>query len=329
MTVQKKILITDRFSAEAFLTLSQQPYLQVEKTALPNLNDVDLSGVHGLAIRSRTQITEDILKRAKQLQVIVTATSGFDHIDLKACEKWGITVMFTPDANIESASQLTWALMLACVSKLPAAHRAMKAGEWNREAFVGMELANKTYGIVGLGRIGSRVAELAEAFKMKIIAFDPYADDRAFRESNAERLAFEEVLKRSDVLSFHVPLTKETHHMMNRSHFEYINRGIILVNTSRGSVIHEQDLVEAVDAGWVGAAGLDVYEKEPLPRASNLLTRSQIVLTPHLGANTQEAFAKASEQAALRLIQFFVDGSTKDTLPPKAPWYGAAAPWDK
>lgn len=328
-TAQKKILVTDRFSSEALLTLGQQPFFKVEKTPFPNLNETDLSGVHGLIIRSRTAITEDILRRSKQLQVIVTATSGFDHIDLKACEKWGITVMFTPEANVESAAQLTWALVLACSHKLINAHKGMKGGEWKRETLIGTELAGKTYGIVGLGRIGQRVADLASAFRMKVIAYDPYAEDKSFYESGAERVAFEEVLKRSDVLSFHVPLTKETHHMLNRSHFEYINRGITLVNTSRGTVIHELDLLEALDQGWVGHVGLDVFEKEPLPRTSGLLNRSQVVMTPHVGANTHEAFAKASEQAALKMIRFFVDGSTSDTLPPKAAWYGATPPWEK
>lgn len=328
-TAQKKILVTDRLSSEAFLTLTHQPFCKTEKTPFPSLKETDLHGVHGLVIRSRTEITEDILKRAKQLQVIVTATSGFDHIDLKACQKWGITVMFTPEANIESAAQLTWGLVLACSRKLIIAGKAIKAGEWNRDSLVGIELANKTFGIVGLGRIGQRVAELATAFKMKVIAYDPYVDDKIFYEANAERVAYEEILKHADILSFHVPLTKETHYMLNRSHFEYINRGLILINSSRGLVIKEQDLVEALDQGWVSSVGLDVFEQEPLPRTSGLLSRSQVVMTPHIGATTQEAFAKASEQAAIKIIRFFIDGSTSDTLPPKAAWYGAMPPWKK
>jgi D-3-phosphoglycerate dehydrogenase len=326
-TDKKKILITDRFASEAMVTLSQQAFFQVEKTPFPSLREANLHGVHGLIIRSRTEINEEILSRAKQLQVIVTATSGFDHIDLEACAKWGITVMFTPEANVESASQLTWGLVLACANKISSAHRALKAGEWNRDLFVGTELAGKTYGIVGLGRIGSRIAELASTFKMKVIAYDPYVDERAFVQSGAERVAFEEILKQSDVLSFHVPKTKETHHMLNRSHFEYLGRGMIVINTSRGSVIHEADLVEAIENGWLGAVGLDVFEKEPLPRNSKLLQCQEVVMTPHIGANTTEAFSKASEQAALKMIRFFVDGTTTETLPPKAAWYGAVSPF--
>jgi D-3-phosphoglycerate dehydrogenase len=329
LTDQKNILVTDRFSHEAYLTLSQQPFLSVQKTESPQLHKQDISQVHGLVIRSRTVIDEAVFERAKKLQVIITSTSGFDHIDLDAAQKWGVTVMFTPEANVESASQLTWALVLACANKLPQAHRALKAGEWNRDAVQGIELNRKTYGIVGLGRIGSRVAEFANAFGMNVIAYDPYADEAAFREAAAERVAYEEILKHADVLSYHVPKTDETNAMLNRSHFEYIHRGLILINTSRGSVVREQDLCEALENGWIGAAGLDVFEKEPLPRNSKLLQYNNVVVTPHCGANTSEAFAKASEQAALKLIRFFVDSSTSDTLPPKAAWYGAVPPWKK
>jgi D-3-phosphoglycerate dehydrogenase len=127
-------------------------------------------------------------------------------------------------------------------------------------------------------------------------------------------VAFEEILKSSDVLSFHVPKTPETHHMLNRSHFEYIHQGVILINASRGSVIHELDLCEALEQGWIGSVGLDVFEKEPLPRQSKLLGFSNVVLTPHCGANTSDAFAKASEQAVLKIIRFFQDSSISDTL---------------
>jgi D-3-phosphoglycerate dehydrogenase len=329
MTDQKRILITDKFSQEAFLTLSQQPFLSVSKTESPMISKLDLSQVHGLIVRSRTIIDDELFSQAKKLQVIITATSGFDHIDLDAARKWGVTVMHTPEANVDSASQLTWGLVLACAQKIPQAHRAMKAGEWNREAVLGSELSRKTYGIVGLGRIGKRVADIANAFGMNVIAYDPYADESHFREAAAERVAYEEILKSADVLSYHVPKTQETQHMLNRSHFEYIHRGLILVNTSRGSAIHEQDLCEALENGWLGAVGLDVFEKEPLPRNSKLLQYQNVIVTPHCGANTSEAFAKASEQAALKLIRFFVDSSTSDTLPPKAAWYGAVPPWKK
>lgn len=327
MSAPKNILISDRFSQEALLTLQSQSFLKITKTDSPDISNQDLSQIHGLIIRSRTKINDSIFKQAKKLQVIITATSGFEHIDLEAARKWGVTVMFTPDANIESAAQLTWGLVLASVNHLLAAHKMVKSGEWNRSHIIGTELHRKTYGIVGLGRIGSRVAEFANVFGMNVLAYDPYISEQQFRNADAERVAFEEILRRSDVLSFHVPATAETKYMLHRSHFEYINRGIILVNTSRGQVIAEQDLCQALEKGWIGAAGLDVFEKEPLSRDSKLLTFSQVILTPHIGANTTDAFQKASEQAALKLIRFFIDSSTTDTLPPKSSWYGAQPPF--
>lgn len=322
--MKKKILITDRFAQDSFLYLQQNSAFDVVRSDSPQHLPLEhLVSANALIIRSRTRIDENLLKKAQQLQLIITCTSGFDHIDLDATEKWGITVMHTPTANIESAAQLTWGLVLNCVNKIQQAHKLIKAGEWNRDLITGIELAGRTYGIIGLGRIGSRVAEMAKAFGMTVVAFDPYQDDSVFERLNIPRLSYEEVLKTADVVSFHVPKTLETDYMLNRSQFEYIHRGIILINTSRGSVINENDLCEALEKGWLRSVGLDVFEKEPLPRTSKLLNFGNVILTPHIGANTEDAFFKASQIAANKLVAFFIDGSTSDTLPPKAPWYGA------
>lgn len=322
--MKKNVLITDRFSLESQIFLQQNPNLNILKAQDPkNLDPSELKTAHALIIRSRTPITEELLNNAPNLQLIITCTSGFDHIDLNATQKWGITVMHTPTANIQSAAQLTWSLVLACANNLFTAHKMLKAGEWKRESVTGLELSGRTYGIVGLGRIGSRVAEIAQAFGMHVIAYDPYQDDEVFERLNLARSSYEEVLKTADVLSFHVPKTLETDHMLDRSHFEYIHRGIILINTSRGSIINENDLYEALQKGWIKSAGLDVFEKEPLDRNSNLLKLPNVVLTPHIGANTHEAFDKASDIAATKLLRFFENGTTSDTLPPRAPWYGA------
>lgn len=317
----KKILITDRFAQEALLLLQGQSFLKVEKSATPTPTPAELQRAQALIVRSKTQVTDELLQTAKSLQVIVTATSGFDHIDLEACAKWGITVMHTPWANVQTAAQLTWALVLGCANKIMQGHAQVKSGEWNRDTLTSTELHGKTYGIVGLGRIGSQVSEIANAFEMDVIAYDPYVDDKTFSTLGVERVAYEELLKRSDVISFHVPLTQETTRMLNRSQLEYIHRGVIVVNTCRGPVISEQDLCEALEKGWIAAAGLDVFEKEPLPRQSHLLRFPNVIFSPHVGAHSSEAFAKASEQAALKVLAFFRDGTTSDTLPPKAAWY--------
>lgn len=314
---KKIVLVTDRLTPEAFLTLQGQSFLDVRKSRGRRPEADEVRDVHALLIRSQTPITRELLQSAKNLQLIVTATTGFDHIDLEACAEWGITVMHCPWANVPTTAQLTWALVLACVHKVIPAHQMIKAGGWDRHSLESIELQNKTYGIIGLGRIGSRVAEIASAFGMHVVAFDPYCDDKNFIETGAERVSFEECLKRSDIISFHVPLTDETHHMLKRSQLEFIHRGMIVVNTSRGPVISEPDLCDALDEGWIAACGLDVFEKEPLPRTSRLLQHKNVTLTPHIGAASQEAYQKASDQAALKILAFFKDGSTSETLPPK------------
>lgn len=317
------ILIADRFSTEAWVKLETTSFLKVERATDPSLENADLTEVAGLIIRSRTKIDSTFLKRAPKLQVIVTSTSGFDHIDLAATQVHGITVMYTPDANIQSAMELTWALVLACSRKIVAAHKAIKGGVWDREPLLGSELEGKTYGIIGLGRIGKRVAGLAHAFGMRTIAFDPYLEEDDFIKYKSPRVSLEELLMTADVISIHVPLTPETKGMLNSARFENIHRGVILINTSRGPVIREQDLVLALKKDWIGACGLDVFEKEPLQRDSQLLNFPQVIFTPHIGANTEEAFAKASMMASNKIIQFFHDGTGSDILPPKEAWFGS------
>jgi D-3-phosphoglycerate dehydrogenase len=171
-----------------------------------------------------------------------------------------------------------------------------------------------------VGRIGQRVARIASAFDMPVLAFDPYQTDEAFKKSGAERVSYEEVLKQSDILSFHVPLTFETKNMFNRSQIEYVSPDLILVNTSRGGVINEEDLAQALLDKKIKCAGLDVFSKEPLPRDAKILKCPNVVLTPHLGAYTHEAFLKASLSAAHLVLNFFENHQTQNTLPLKNDW---------
>jgi D-3-phosphoglycerate dehydrogenase len=322
MATPFRLLITDRFDAEAHALLKGDPrfHVSVSQDAKPTANELELQD--GLIIRSRTRIDEDLLSKAPNLKVVVSATSGFDHFDFSATlRRTGLAVMHTPNANAASACELTLALMLACSRKLIDAHRAVKAGNWNREALVGRELHGQTIGIIGLGRIGSRVARIAHAFGMKVVAFDPYVEEEAFARTSAERISFEELLKVADVVTFHVPKTDETHHMLSSQDLENMNRTAILVNVSRGSVIAERDLLHALSEGWIAACGLDVFEREPLPRDSRLTAFPNVVLSPHLGATTHEAFAAASREAAEKLIAFVTSGAVSDLLPPRESWY--------
>jgi D-3-phosphoglycerate dehydrogenase / 2-oxoglutarate reductase len=318
------ILITEKFSTEAQITLKGSSLCDVIKlTSLDQIGEY-LAKASGLIIRSKTKITRELLSQATNLKFIITCTSGFDHIDLTATQEKNIHVMYTPNANAQSAAELAWTLMMNTHRNVFEAHKQIKSGLWNqttdREHLMGSEIAGKTLGIVGLGRIGQKMAGFAKAFSMNVIAFDPYQDDEVFEKLQLERSSYEELLKQSDIITFHVPLTKETKNMMNRSHFEYTNKDVIIINTSRGSVINEDDLFEALEDGVIKAAALDVFAKEPLPRDAKVIKSSKVILTPHIGAHTEQAFAKASMEAAHLCIEFLKTNKTQNTLPFKNEW---------
>jgi D-3-phosphoglycerate dehydrogenase len=320
--VKKKILITDRFSFESQLFLEREGPFELIRTQNPKDLPLDqLVSCHGLLIRSKTPITSELFEKARNLQVIVTMTSGFDHIDLRAAQKWGVTVMHTPWAHRESAAQLTWGLVMACASKITEASRQVENLKWSREALKGFELRGRTYGVIGLGRIGSRVAEMAQAFGMKVVAFDPYQEEDVFQILQAERMGLEEVFHQADVISCHVPQTSETKNFLHRHIFESMPKPVVLVNTCRGSIIKEEVLAEALTKKWLLAAAQDAFVTEPLPLDSPLRGIPNLILTPHIGSQTEEALEKASQMAAEKISRFFISGMTSDTLPPKAAWY--------
>ncbi len=299
-----RILITDRFAVSAFERLRAQKDFEVTQIPYEEFFKYDLSKADALLIRSRTVIDEKVVQRAPNLKIIITSTSGFDHINLEACAKNSIQVCYTPDANAQSAAELTWALIMACVKKTIPANEMLRAENWNRAHVIGHELYNKTLGIIGLGRVGQRVAKMARAFEMHVIANDPYVDESAFLSTGAQRASREEVFRSADIISLHIPLTKETRCLISYGTLEGINRNAILINTSRGQVINEQALVEYLKAEKLAAAALDVYEKEPLPKTSALLTLPQVTLTPHIGANTHEAFERGSHAAVDKIFAF-------------------------
>lgn len=302
------VLVTDRFDAKALAELRKST--TVSQASSPDLAAADLSQVEALVIRSRTKIDGALLARAPQLRLVVTSTSGFDHIDLDACVARDVKVMYTPEANAASAAELTWALVLAAARKIEAATRAARSGDWNRDALLGVQLSGKTYGVIGRGRIGSRVANMAHAFGMQVIWYDPY------RPGPASSL--EEIFEQADVFSAHVPATRETDGMIKT--FEACRSGAIFVNTSRGSIVREATLVDALENDFLACVGLDVFEREPLPSTSKLLTNPRVVMTPHVGATTHEAFAQASMEAAEKVIAFAQHGALSDELPGNEPW---------
>jgi D-3-phosphoglycerate dehydrogenase len=320
MSARFQVLITDRFDLDAHTSLMNDASLSVKKSDSTTPSASELADVQGLLIRSRTKITEDLLANTPQLKVIITATSGFDHIDLEATLRRKIKVMFTPEANAQSAAELTWALAIAGARKVVPGHQSIKAGEWKRHLLTGRELRGRTYGIVGLGRIGTRVARMAHAFGMTVLAFDPYKDEEHFAKERAQRVSLIELFMQADILSVHVPATRETEHMIWRMHFENANDDLFFINTSRGSVVEEKVLIEALDQELISGCALDVFETEPLPRQSGLIGRANVILTPHIGAATTDAFKAGSHDAAEKIRAFVKNGSVSDPLPPQETW---------
>ena len=321
MDIDFHILITDRFSSESEQWLKSQPRMNCFHSAQVQPTPEELASAHALIIRSRTNVDETLLGQAPNLKVIVSATSGFDHMDLKATKLAKVVVMHTPQANAQSAAEMTWALVLGSARKIVKAHKCVKSGAWRRDELTGVELHGKNYGIVGLGRVGSKVSQMAKAFGMNVFGYDPYIDETIFSELKVHRVGFEELLRQADILSFHVPKTEETKNMLGRAQLPLLNSHAIVINTSRGSVINEADLIWALQERRIDAAGLDVFQREPLPRDSELLKFENVLLTPHIGATTQEAFHKASECAAKQTVQFLLHHKVENELPPTGvPW---------
>lgn len=317
----KKILLTDRISEEAFRQLDAAADFEVTQAQGYQPQSHELLGVHVLIIRSKTQITEKLLHDAKQLQLIITCTSGFDHIDLKATNKWGITVMYTPKANVESAAELTWMMALMMARQFPKTQQMISSGHWNRAIAMGFELRGKNYGIVGFGRIGQRVCEMASAFQMNVYCCDPYQKNSVFQKYKTKHASLEKIFETCDIVSLHVPKTKKTHHMIDAKILSASKQKLCLINTSRGCVVHEQSCLHAIQNGTLDFAALDVFESEPLDPKSPLVTEDRLIKTPHIGANTVDAIDRASQMAVTKVFQFFQDGTTSDTLPPKDQWY--------
>ncbi|HPH41225.1 MAG: D-3-phosphoglycerate dehydrogenase [Deltaproteobacteria bacterium ADurb.Bin026] len=285
-----KVLVTDNISKEGIDILSREGNIDVEIKA--GIKSEELEKIIGeydaIITRSGTNIPASLVENPGKLKIIGRAGVGVDNIDIEAASKKGIIVMNAPTGNTLAATELTIGIMLAAARKIPLANDSLKTGKWNRKKFMGIELYNKTLGIVGLGRIGSNVAIRAKSFGMKIIAYDPY-----IKKSKADSLGvilfdnLKDLLKEVDVISFHTPLTAATRNMITAKEIELMKDNIIFVNCARGGIVNENDLYNALKSGKVFAAGVDVFEKEP-PESNKLLELENVFATPHIGANTME-----------------------------------------
>jgi D-3-phosphoglycerate dehydrogenase len=265
-----------------------------------------LDGAHALIVRSATMVDAAMLAAGKQLVVVARAGVGLDNIDVEAATKQGVMVVNAPQSNVLSAAEHTMALILSIARNVPQAHSALTAGRWERSKWEGIELAGKTLGILGLGRIGTLVAQRARAFDMRLVAYDPYVSAERGRELGVEMTTLERVVEQADVLTIHLPKNKETTGIINADMLKRAKRSLRIVNVARGGIADEADLAEALRNGKIAGAALDVFTKEPVTD-SPLFGLGNIVVTPHLGASTREAQDRAGEVVA-DMVQLALNG---------------------
>lgn len=293
-----KILISDQLEQSCIDILVSEGF---EVDNRPGLSSTELQAIIGkydaLVVRSSTKVTAEVLAHADRLRVVGRAGTGVDNIDVAAATRKGVLVMNTPGGNTISAAEHTVTLLLALARNIPHAHASLVQGKWERKKYTGVELFEKTLGVVGLGKIGREVASRCQAFGMRVIGYDPVLSNDVAAKLNIELVSLDELFRRSDFITVHTPLTPETRGLLNDQTLAKCKRGVRLVNCARGGIIDEQALLRALNAGHVAGAALDVFEEEP-PKNLELLRHERVVVTPHLGASTEEAQEKVAIQIA-------------------------------
>jgi D-3-phosphoglycerate dehydrogenase / 2-oxoglutarate reductase len=309
------ILITDPLAQEGLDVFAKEPRFDVRvRTGLkPDALQTELAQAHALVVRSGTQVTAGLLNSAQKLRVIGRAGTGVDNIDVPAATKRGIVVVNTPGGNSIAACEHTFALLLALLRKIPTATQHLAQGGWDRKRFTGHQLAGKTLGLVGFGRIGREVAVRARAFGMHILVADPFVTESLAKEWEAKLVDLDPLLSQSDVVSLHVPLTPETRNLIDAKALKRIKPGAILVNCARGGLIDEAALHTALSEGTLAGAALDVFAQEP-PTGSPLLTHPKVVATPHLGASTEEAQRDVAGEVAEQIRDYLLKGEVRNAV---------------
>ena len=284
-----KILVADGVSQKAVDILSPN-FEVVEKPKLSHEELLDMIGdFEAVIVRSASKVTKDVIEKAVKLKIIGRAGVGVDNIDVAAATARGIIVINSPGGNTIAATEHTMAMMLAMSRNIPIANETMQQGEWNRKKYVGVELRGKTLGVIGMGRIGSGVAKRALSFDMNVIGYDPYINEERAKAMGVTIGALDDVIEKSDFITVHMPLNQDTKDMLDKTAIARMKKGVRLVNCARGGIINEQDLADAVKAGHVAGAAIDVFTSEPLEAGNPLVGVPGIILTPHLGASTVEA----------------------------------------
>ncbi len=314
--MKPRVLVSDKLSptavqvfADRGVDVDYQPQLGPNKEALFKcIGDYD-----GLAIRSATKVTDKLIAAANRLRVVGRAGIGVDNVDLAAASARGIIVMNTPFGNAITTAEHALAMMMALARQIPSADRSTQDSKWEKSRFMGIELFNKTLGLIGCGNIGSIVADRALGLKMKVIAFDPYLSPERAVEIGVEKVAFDDLLMRADFVTLHTPLTDKTRNIIDAVSLAKMKAGVRIINCARGGLVVEDDLKAALDSSHVAGAALDVFENEPA-RDHPLFGYENVICTPHLGAATSEAQENVAIQVAEQMADYLITGAVTNAL---------------
>jgi D-3-phosphoglycerate dehydrogenase len=307
--VSWRVVVADKVAKSGLDLLSQTPGIEVVDVAGKAAElDKALAGAHALIVRSETRVTSSLLSHAPNLKVVARAGTGVDTIDVHAATRRGIAVMNAPGANTVSAAEHAMGLLLTLVRRISDAAAAMRRGEWDRKRFEGTELRGKTLGVVGLGRIGGHVAQLGRAFGMNVIGHDPFILPERAAEFHVRLFTLEALLKTADVVTLHLALTDQTHHLIGAERLKLMKPGAVLINTARGELVDEAALADAVREKRIGGAAIDVFSVEPLPAESPLRGLDRVILTPHLAASTAEAQERVATEICGAVREALVSG---------------------
>ena len=311
------ILIADRISQPGIDELARDGAFEVSlQTGLTEIELIKIiPDFNAIVVRSETKVTAPILQAGARLRIVGRAGVGVDNVDVETATRRGIVVMNTPGGNTVSAVEHAFSLLLGVARKVPQAHGSMQVGNWERKNFEGVELYNKTLGIIGMGRIGSELSRRAITFGMRVMAYDPYLSASRARTLQVELTEeLDDLLAHADFLTLHTPLTAETHHMIDAAQLAKTKRGVRIINCARGGLIDEAALGDALRSGQVAGAALDVFETEPLPADSPLRGLRNLILTPHLGASTMEAQESVGIEIAQAIRAALLEGTIRNAV---------------
>jgi D-3-phosphoglycerate dehydrogenase / 2-oxoglutarate reductase len=309
-----KVLIADELSPQALRVFAERGIEAKVQTGLKgDALKAALADCDGVAVRSSTRVTADVLAAAPKLKVVGRAGIGVDTIEVPAATARGVVVMNTPHGNSVTTAEHTIALLLALARHLPAADRSTRQGKWEKNRFMGVELTGKTLGVIGCGNIGSIVADRAHGLRMKVVGYDPYLAPERAAALGIEAVGLDELYRRADFITLHVPLTETTRGLIGKGAFAKMKHGVRLINCARGGLVVEDDLKAALEGGQVAAAALDVFAKEPATE-SPLFGLDNVVVTPHLGASTHEAQENVAVQIAEQMAEFLLTGAVTNAV---------------